>query len=430
MKLLVLVHRLPCPPDRGAKLRSAAQLRWLAERHEVWCAGFVDPPGTGESREAIMRSLDELGRQCRGFCAEPLRPGSALLRGLSSLARGRTLTEGYFHSRRLNFQVEEWSRAIPFDAVLAFSSSMAPLALTVPAPRRVLDLVDLDSRKWQELAEQSRGLRSRLYRVEGKRLEQREHQWIGQFDASLLCTPREAALINDPKLRQRLHVIETGASLNLDPAWADPDHEAALPLPTTANVGFLGAMDYPPNVEGAGWLAAEIWPRIARKHPDAELWIIGRSPTRSVRSLAKTARIHVTGSVPQVEPYVACTRVNVAPLRVARGVQTKVLTAMAMGRPCVVSSCVLEGVGAKPGEEILVADEPEAFAEAVSSLLSDDALAHRIGQAGRAFVKRTFCPAAGLERMEKLLEGEPIETEPTDSANAPQAELATVCSEG
>lgn len=413
MKLLALIHRLPCPPDRGAKLRAAAELSWLTRRHDVWCAGFIDPPGPAESRDTIQESLAKLRRDCRALAAIGLNRPMANIKAMANLCRGKTATEAYFASWRLRRQVLQWSRQVQFDAVLAFSSGMAPLALEVPAPRHVCDFVDLDSRKWDESAWQASWPMSWVYRTEAERLARREREWISAFDASVLCNQREADLVAGNSLRDRVHVIETGASFDVDP---QETHSAAktsdelseqasddVSLPAEPVVGFVGAMDYPPNVDGVCWFTEAIWPRVLQGHPDARWWIVGRSPTRTIRDLDDGQRIRVTGTVPAVEPYLSKMRVNVAPLRLARGVQTKVLTAMAAGRPCVVTPCVADGIGADAGREIVVAESPEAFALAVGDLLTDRSRAEAIGQAGRRFVHRRYRPADGLKRLEQWL---------------------------
>ncbi|HOW70164.1 MAG TPA: TIGR03087 family PEP-CTERM/XrtA system glycosyltransferase [Phycisphaerae bacterium] len=412
MKLLVLIHRLPCPPDRGAKLRAAAELRWLAARHQVWCAGFIDPPGDDEpgAAAAIEASLSRLRAECRAVEAIPLRRSFARLRAMVGLCGGGTATEAYFASSRLCRTVLRWSCKVGFDAVLAFSSSMAPLALEVPARRRVLDFVDLDSRKWAESANRARWPMNWVYRTEARRLARREREWMTGFDATVLCTPREAELVSDPLLRQGLHVIETGAAagtLSAGSAMPVMQGGAGDCLPSEPVVGFLGAMDYGPNVDGVCWFAKRIWPLIIEKRPDARLLIVGRSPSKAVRNLGDGDRIEVTGAVPEVEPHLRRMRVMVAPLRLARGLQTKVLTAMAMGRPCVVTPCVAEGIGAQAGQELLVAELPGAFAAAVTEVLGDEARAAAVGRAGRRFVIRRYRIDDALARLERLLVAEP-----------------------
>lgn len=413
MKLLVLIHRLPCPPDRGAKLRAAIELRYLANRHEVWCAGFLDAEGREGHRRA-RQSLTDWRRQCRAVAAFPLHRPVAATRALHQLLVGATATEGYFRSARLERQVLAWARDIGFDAVLAFSSSMAPLALRVPAKRRVLDLVDLDSHKWTESAAIARWPMRWVYRTEGVRLARRERDWIGAFDASVLVNDREAALLAEATAEPgaaglKLHVIETGAWPDSTvlagqfPSRSTPEHV----LSDEPNVGFIGAMDYAPNVEGVRWFARSVFPLVRARQPEATFWVIGRSPTRAVRELHDGCHVHVTGTVPSIDPYLSRLRVSVAPLHLARGVQTKVLVALAAGIPCVVTPQVAEGIGARGGYEILVASSPDQFARAVRALLSDRDLAVKLGNAGRQFVGRRYDPQAGMAKLEWLLRGYP-----------------------
>jgi sugar transferase (PEP-CTERM/EpsH1 system associated) len=401
LKLLLLIHRLPCPPDRGSKLRAAVELRYLAKRHDVWCAGFDDTEASPESRA----SLDEYCSLCRDVAAVRLFEPLSKVRAAHRLLTGSTATEGYFFSPRLRRQVMRWSREVGFDAVLACSSSMAELALQVKASRRVLDFVDLDSRKWVELEADARWPMRWVYGTEARRLARREAEWMSAFDASVVCADRELDLLTEDMPRDRVHVIKTGAA-------SDPEQiealvqDQAVSLPAEPIVGFVGAMDYEPNVDAACWFAESIWPRVRRRCNDARWWVVGRSPAPEVRRLHDDQGIRVTGTVPAVEPYLEQMRVNVAPLRVARGLQTKVLTAMATGRPCVVTPCVAEGIGAVPDRELVIAETPGSFAEAVVGLLENRQRAEAIGRAGRALVARKFRPTEGLERLEGLLTGE------------------------
>ncbi len=411
MKLLALIHRLPCPPDRGAALRADMELRWLAERHEVWCAGRIEP---GSESASGRRSLDELRAMCRALEAVPLQPAVAGIRAAASLLLGRTATESYFASRRLERTIFRWTQEVDFDAVLAFSSSMAPLALRVPARRHVLDMVDVDSRKWLEMAARTRWPQSWIYGVEARRLAGRERDWIAAMDATILVNDREAGLLADTALRHRIRVIELGMPVpqpgrepTSSPGPCGAARDGTPRAAGAASVGFLGAMDYGPNIDAVLWFAEAIWPLIKSRRKDAEFYIIGRSPVRAVRRLPEQdPRIHVTGTVPQVEPYLEHIDVSVSPLRLARGVQTKVLTAMAAGRPVVVTSCVAEGINAGSADGLLVADSPADFAEAVVGLLEDRDRARALGAAARAFVARGCDPQARLRQFEAIVTGE------------------------
>ena len=400
---------------------------YLAGRHDVWCAGFTDHAHRGRGAAEADRALTALRGRCRDLFAVPLRPTVANGRALVSLLTGGTCTEGYFASDRLTRRVSSWSKAVGFDAVLAFSSSMAPLALRVEAERRVLDLDDFDSAKWSALAREAGWPKSRVYETEAKRLRRREREWIAAFDAGVVVNPREAELLDDPALRERLVVIEAGVSVEASSSDAPRAEPGTLDggLPEGPAVGFVGAMDYGPNVDAVRWFVDSIWPRVREGRPHASFWIVGRSPTRAVRRLHDGVQVHVTGGVPAVEPYLRRFRVVAASVRQARGVQIKVLMAMAAGRPCVVTPPVADGIGALPGRDWMVAGEPATFADRVIELLDDPVRGEAIGAAGRAFVARHHRPIDGLRRLERLLTGKPPEPRvTTQSASADRAACA------
>jgi sugar transferase (PEP-CTERM/EpsH1 system associated) len=385
-------------------MRAAAQLEYLARRHEVWCAGLVDARKWHTQDASWRRSLERLRSLCREVAAVPHRRTLAESRALSSLLTGGTATEGYFASPGLRRKVLDWAGRVRFDAVLAFSSSMAPLALQVPAERHVLNLDDLDSRKWDDLADRARWPMNWIYRTEAERLARRESAWLGTFDASTVISECEAALIDDPELRSLVHVI--GPSLPDDEHHMNDCCPETCLLPDEPIVGFVGAMDYEPNVDAARWFHQCIWPDVLASRPDARWWIVGREPVRAIRRMADSDRVRVTGTVDEVEPYLARMRVMVAPLRVARGVQYKVLVAMRAGRPCIVTSCVAEGLGATPGRELVVADSAREFAAAVIGLLNDRDRAQSIANAGRAFASDPSRSESDLRRLEQLLTGD------------------------
>lgn len=401
MKLLYLIHRLPCPADGGAKLRAAAQLRYLAQRHDVWCAGFLETGPLGRASQETRRSLTGLRSMCCDVAAVPLHESLAQVRALAGLLAGGTATESYFASGVLRRRVMQWAGQVGFDAVLAFSSSMAPLALQIPAPRRVLNLDDLDSRKWAESAAGAVWPMRWVYRTEARRLDRRERRWLGSFDASVLISEREASLVEDASLRRRVHVV--GPSTPALVAADLPVVPQQVSLPGEPVIGFVGAMDYGPNVDGACWFAEKVWPLIAGSRHDACWWLVGKSPSRALRRLDNGTSVRVTGTVPEVEPYLQKMRVCVAPLRIARGAQIKVLMAMTAGRPCVVTPGVADGLGATPGQDLLVAESPAEFADAVLRLLNDDHLAQDVARAGLAFVVDRLRPDASLLRLERLL---------------------------
>jgi glycosyltransferase involved in cell wall biosynthesis len=162
-------------------------------------------------------------------------------------------------------------------------------------------------------------------------------------------------------------------------------------------------MDYKPNVDAATWFAAEVWPRVRAEMPQAAFAIVGSSPTAEVQGLGGREGIVVTGRVPQVQPWLAAAAVAVAPLRIARGIQNKVLEAMAMARPVVASSAALEGISATPGEHLLVADAAEDMAGAVLGLLRDPERARALGASARARVTSHYDWGTNLRALDAML---------------------------
>jgi sugar transferase (PEP-CTERM/EpsH1 system associated) len=292
----------------------------------------------------------------------------------------------------------QWATTIEFDSAVAFSVSMAPYVLAFRAKRRVLDLCDVDSEKWLDYGGNGKGPVSRLYRAEGRRLRTYERACLERFDATLLVSEREREILDPGRRCEKLHVIPNGTTLY-----------AAKPAPASATgpvVGFVGAMDYRPNVEGMCWFVEAVWPRIVGAVPEAELLIVGRRPTRRVRRLGRERGVRVTGEVEDVRRHVARFRVMVAPLRMARGLQNKVLEAMAMRRPVVATSAVAGGLQVADGHNILVADEPEAFAERVIALCQCGSLCDKIGDGGYRCVATYYSWAETLQRYERLVMGE------------------------
>lgn len=375
MDILYLAHRIPYPPNKGDKLRSFHQLQYLAQRHRVWCACFIDDPGD-------WRHVPHLCELCADVAAFELQPRAARWRALRSLLSGGTATCGYFHDARLAAALTAWSKQVRFDSVVAFSSSMVPYALQVPAARRVLDLCDCDSQKWLDYARSSLPPKKWLYAVEGRRLASFENKCVWLFDETIVITRSEAACLaaNAGSVR----IIANGVAIPPLP----PRHDFSATSGEVLVVGFVGALNYRPNVDAVCWFVKHCWPAIRHAHPTAVFRVIGHSPARAVRRLGRIPGVQVIGPVPDVSPEILRFDVSVAPLRIARGLQNKVLEAMAYGRPLVLTSAAAEGVCGQSGEHFIVADQAAQFAQAVTKLLSDAAARKRLGESARELVSR------------------------------------------
>lgn len=380
-RLLMLAHRPPNPPDKGDKIRSHHVLRHLSRRFDVTLGCLVDDASD-------LAHLDGL----RAYAAQV---GHARIDGLArrvsaarALATGQPVTVAHFHHGSLQRQVDAWIDDAPFDAVFCYSSPMAEylfrsrhLEGRLRGARRVMDLIDADSVKWAQYADDAPPWTSWLYRREARTLSRYERRIVDAFDRTFLVSRAEAALLGDDP---RLGAYANGVDLD----YFAPASPAQGSGPT--EIVFTGVMDYRPNVEGVQWFAEEILPRVRARLPDARFVIVGSRPSPAVRRLAERPGIVVTGRVPDVRAFVGPAAVCVAPLRIARGLQNKVLEAMAMAKPVVATSQAFEGIDAVAGRDACVVDAPEAFADAVVGLVEDRARASAMGRSARAAMERAY----------------------------------------
>jgi sugar transferase (PEP-CTERM/EpsH1 system associated) len=395
--LLFLSHRIPFPPNKGDKVRSYHLLKHLAARHRVYLGTFVDDP-------ADWRHRDALQQLCAGSFAAAIAPGLTRLRSLGGLATGESLTLRYYHNRALREWVAATVREQRISRALVFSSAMAQYVDGLPGVRFVLDLVDVDSAKWGEYASRRAWPLSWIYGREEAKLLAVERSAAARADATLLVTAAEAQLFGRlaPDVASRVHVIPNG----VDTSFFSPDRTLRSPFaPGERNIVFTGAMDYWPNVDAVCWFAREALPLIRAREPAARFTIVGMNPAPRVRALTRDPAVLVTGQVDDIRPYLQHANVVVAPLRVARGIQNKVLEAMAMARPVVVSTASANALTARAGIELEVAASASEFAERTIGLLAG-ARAGEMGRAARKRVLQDYEWERNLRQLDALLAGD------------------------
>jgi len=392
--LLLLIHRIPYPPNKGDKIRSWNLLKHLAQHYKVHLATFVDD-------EDDWQHVPTVQALCASSHFGKLNPLSGKVRSLGALASKRSLSFDYYRDSAMQSWVDQAMAAHKIDRVLVFSGPMAQYAENYPQARRVVDFCDVDSDKWRQYAANKPWPMSWLYRREADTLLAYERHVARTCDASLFVSEPEAQLFRTlaPESEAKIGYFNNG----VDTDYFSPERDYARPYGADERaLVFTGAMDYWPNIDAVQWFATEIFPQLYKAMPALRFYIVGARPTAAVSALGQQAGVIVTGTVPDVRPYIHHAEVTVAPLRIARGIQNKVLEAMAMARPMVVSKQALEGIDAVPGSELLLADGAAAFISTLSALLATPNPS--MGAAARAKAERQYSWPSNLARIEARLE--------------------------
>lgn len=388
---LFLAHRIPYPPDRGDKIRSWHLLRHLGTLGRVHLACFADD----EEDKAHLPALREAMGGALGEAHVEVRTLGKAAAGLRALVTGKPVSLTLFDSAEMRGFVGRILARPSVKTIFAFSGQMAQFVPEGTGRRFVMDFGDMDSAKFAAYARQG-GPLAAVHRREAAKLFAFEKAVAARADVSLFVSDAEANLFRQSVdlPGADIRALQNGVDLDFyDPGASLPPVEASGPL-----IVFTGQMDYSPNVDAVTWFARRVLPLI----PAGRFAIVGRKPTDAVRALAGE-RVIVTGAVPDVRSWLAAADVVVAPLRIARGIQNKVLEAMAMARPVVASPAAYEGIEAEPGRHLVVADREEAQAEAVTALIADRVRAETIGESARRRMVEAYRWERRLEPLAALI---------------------------
>ncbi|MBT0669121.1 TIGR03087 family PEP-CTERM/XrtA system glycosyltransferase [Novosphingobium profundi] len=391
-EILFLAHRMPFPPDRGDKIRSHHVLKALARLAPVHVATFAD-------EDADWAGEAELVQLAASHCLVARRKPLALA-ALEALATGKPVSLTAFHAAPVANYVRHVLATRPIEAIYVFSGQMAQYVPEDFRGRVVADLVDVDSAKFEAYAAAGRAPRRWMEAREARLLRCEEARIAARAQVSLLVSEPEAQLFRDrlAEAGKSVRVMGNGIDARaFAPGACPPD--AAMAAAGFPRIVFTGQMDYAPNIAAVERGARAILPRVRRAFPEASLHVVGRNPTRAVEALGTLPGVRVWGRVPDVRPYLAAADVALVPLRLARGVQNKVLEAMAMAVPTVVSLGAATGIPAADGTQFLVREDDEAMADAVIDLASDAGLARTLGRSARAWIEENASWEAALANL-------------------------------
>ena len=389
MNVLYVCHRFPFPPKRGGKIRPFNMIRHLSRNHRVHVASLV------RSHEEAKEG-EGLAAHCAGYDMGLVHGPVQALRMVARLPTTTPSSMGYFYSPRIERRVRELLAAERFDLIFVHCSSVAQYVEHVQDIPKILDFGDLDSQKWLAYSRYKPFPLSLGYRLEGAKLEREEKRLARRFD---LCTATTRAEW------ETLESYGTGVASDWFPNGVDAEYFAPLDdryEPDT--IAFVGRMDYYPNQECMFEFCARTLPLLRARRPNIELLIVGADPSPAVRRLAQQPGVTVTGSVPDVRPWLQRAALMVAPLNIARGTQNKILEAMAMGVPVVTSRVAAGGVDALDGEHFLAGSTPADYAAAILRILDHPAERRRLALAGRERVLSHHAWASSMQRLDGIIE--------------------------
>ena len=384
MKILFLSQRVPYPPNRGDKISTWRTIERMQRQHEVRIIAFADDA-------ADLKAAEDL--RGMGFQVSTFR-SRGKLRALPWLLTNKPITLGAYGSKALQAEVDKYIHEV--DMAYAFSSSMGAFFLHHQHLPRVMHFAELDSDKWRQYALKKRFPASWIYQREYRTLFAFEKQLAAVTVDNIFCTSLEKRIFEERIPGLPATTMRNGIDLKRH----QPDYDSA----EAGHMVFVGVMDYYPNVEGCLWFCKQILPEIQAQVPGARFSIVGSHPTPEIQRLGQLEGVEVTGFVDDPRDWLRRGALSVAPLRIARGIQNKVLEAMAMGLPVVGTTSATQGVEGQPGRDFLVEDEVGGQVEAICGLLRDPARARALGQAGREFVEQEYDWEITLRPLDRLLE--------------------------
>lgn len=372
--LLFLVHRIPYPPNKGDKLRSFHLLKYLSRYHNVYLGAFVDD-------EADLNHLPLLEGYCTDIKAIPLNPRTARVRALNGLLSGEPLTVRFYRDASMQAWVSETIQNHNIEAAIVFCSGMAQYVETKARLPIFLDLVDVDSLKWRAYAKTQRGLMKWLYARESDVLLDYERRISAKSLRTFFVSEEErrAFCKLSPENAFHVDVIRNG----VDTEFLDPEVDLASPYSLDEiPVVFTGTMSYWINDEAAQWFIDHVVPLLASRHSGFRFYVVGRSPSPQLQARS-TQHVRVTGAVDDIRPYLKHANVIVAPIKTSRGLQNKVLEAMAMGKPVVMDRACDEVFSDIPDTELRRASTPEEYLRFIEALITSPETAQITGKNAR-----------------------------------------------
>ncbi len=393
--ILFLVHRIPYPPNKGDKIRSYHFLKGLSQNYHVHLASFIDDPEDWQ----YVEKVEALTATCFFTSINPLLNK---IKSLIGLITNQPLTVPYYKSNAMQQWIDKTISEKSIDKILVFSSAMAQFVQAYSDKDIIIDFVDVDSDKWLQYSQKQSWPMNWVYR--------REAKYLLSYDETVARAAKTNFFVSEQesKLFKRLVDIDQDridfVNNAVDVEYFNLQEHYQTPYPDTQlNLVFTGAMDYWPNIDAVVWFVNQVLPLIQRQDINLHFYIVGSKPSKEVLNLANTEGVYVTGRVEDIRPYLYYADLVVAPLLIARGIQNKVLEAMAMNKAVIATSQAIEGIDISQSDvDIYIKDDADAFAKQIVLLLNQDA-GLTVSEKNRNFVEKYFGWSASVEKLINLI---------------------------
>ena len=373
-KILFISQRIPYPPDKGCKIRSYHEVKFFAQNYKIDIVTFIDDKNDYQYTE-------HLKQYCENLHTFSINKWKCLFKGLVYLLTGKSLSEGYYFSRKAKALVSQLEKKNKYKFIFCFSSQIAQYALSSDTNIvKIMDFCDVDSDKFLQYSKKSPFPLNLFYKLESIRLSKYENKIYSLFDRSIFITRAEANIFMKNRKLSKIYTIGNG----LDYTYFEP-----IKTKKENALVFTGDMGYYANTDGIYWFCKKVFPEIVKKIPDIKFYIVGRNPTRTIKHL-ENKNVIVTGTVSDVRPYLARAKMAVIPLRIARGLQNKILEAMAMAIPVVISEDLFSSLTNISRNNIFIYKNKETLIKIIIESIDNNALLEKRGKLHRNYIVKNL----------------------------------------
>lgn len=386
MKLMVVLPRVPYPLDKGDKLRAYHMLHELSLSCKLYVCCIADSAPDKKAEKVLSEFCEEV----HFFPISKMRSAAG---ALQSFFNGKPLQVGYFYSAAIHGEIVKQASRIEPDKIIFQLVRTAQYSEGLPADKLVIDYMDAFSEGYKRMAEKSFGLNRCLYAAEAKRLRQYETDVFNKFSKHLIISAQDRELIQNSG-RHTIEVISNG----VDTHYFQPNGQEKI-----YDLHFHGNMSYLPNIDCAQYIARQLLPELNRRGTKVRLLISGAAPHATVKALAKRNETEVTGWIEDVRQAYSASKIFIAPLQLGTGIQNKILEAIAMGVPCVISAGAAKALLLQHGKHVLIGNTPAEYCDHIEFLLKNRDTGKKLADAALAHVQQNFKWADNMKKLIRFI---------------------------